>query len=116
MPRNNEEYEEQKCVVQYLEMKHIKFTSIPNSTFTSIGARVRNKMSGLRKGLPDMLMIINKRLVFIEMKKKKGGVVSPEQLEWMSRLNECESVYCYVCEGFESAKEKIDFHLKLLKI
>lgn len=110
--RNNEEREEQKCVVQYLEMKHIKFTCIPNSTNTNVYQRAINKAMGLRRGLPDLLMIINKRLVFIEMKRKKGGKVSEEQLEWMRRLNDCDNIYCYVCEGFESAKEKIDFHIK----
>ena len=78
--RDNQEYEEQKLVVKYLELKHIKFTAIPNSTFTkSWSVRVRNKVSGVRPGLPDLFMIINSIGIFIEMKRKKGGVVSEEQ-------------------------------------
>lgn len=111
MKRNNEEYEEQKCVVKYLELKKIKFTAIPNSTFTNIGQRVRNKQSGLRPGLPDLFMIINSSGVFIEMKKKNGGIVSKEQKEWISEINKCNGLNAYICNGFEEAKEIIDFHL-----
>ena len=105
------EYEEQKCVVHYLELKHIKFTAIPNSTYTNIGQRVRNKQSGLRPGLPDLFMIINNNGIFIEMKKKKGGILSKEQEEWINEINKCKCLNAYVCHGFEEAKSIIDQHL-----
>jgi len=33
--RDNQEYEEQKVVVKYLELIGAKFTAIPNSTYTT---------------------------------------------------------------------------------
>jgi len=87
-------------------------TISPNPIIAPI-EKAKNKASGLRAGLPDLLVIINKRLVFIEMKRNKGGKASPEQMDWLIKLSECENVFTYVCEGFEKAKKVIDFHLKL---
>jgi len=107
--RNNEEYQEQCAVVQYLELKKIKFTAIPNSTYTkSWGVKIKNKMSGVRPGLPDLFMIINCVGIFIEMKRKKGGVISPEQKQWIDKINDCPGLSAHVCKGFDEAKKVID--------
>jgi hypothetical protein len=111
--RNNEERDEQKLVVQYLEWKKIKFTAIPNSTHTNVYQRAINKSMGLRGGLPDLFMIIKDKLVFIEMKKKKNGKISDKQHDWIKALNKCDNCYATVCNGFEEAKETIDNHLNL---
>jgi len=77
-----EEQIEQEALVKYLELKHIKFSALPLSTFTkSWGVKIRNKMMGVRPGVPDMMLIIKNKLLFIEMKRKKGGVVSQAQKE-----------------------------------
>jgi len=107
------EYDEQKLVVQYLELIKAKFTAIPNSTYTkSWGQKNKNKSSGVRAGLPDLFIIINKKPFFIEMKrpKEKGiakGVLSQEQKSWIEKITEA-GIDCYVCYGFEEAKKVID--------
>jgi hypothetical protein len=108
MPRDNQEYEEQKVVVKYLELIGAKFTSIPNSTDTNVYQRGINTASGLRAGLPDLFIIIKNQPFFIEMKRKKDGVVSEKQKEWIETINNCDGIKAYVCNGFEEAKKIID--------
>jgi len=82
---------------------HYKFTAIPNSTYTkSENQKRRNTASGLRRGLPDLLIIVNDRLVFVEMKRTKGGVVSKEQKEWIEVLNNI-GIPAQVCRGATAA-------------
>ena len=113
------EYEEQCLLVQYLELKNIKFSKIAQETFTrSWGIKIKNKMSGLRRGVPDMLMIISQKnekdkLIFIEMKRTKGGILSKEQKGWKDALNKCQGVESFVCYGYEEAKELIDNLIKV---
>ena len=105
---------EQRLVVQYLELKGLKFSSIPNSTYTkSYNQKRKNTEAGLRAGLPDLLIIINNNLVFIEMKRLKGGNVSDNQKEWIKCLNECNGVNAHICKGFDEAKDAIDKYLKI---
>lgn len=102
---------EQAVVVQYCELRGIKLSAIPNSTYTpSMKQKVKNKRQGLRAGLPDLLLIINNQLIFIEMKRVKGGVVSPEQREWHIALNTA-GIPTYVCHGSDEAIELINQYL-----
>jgi hypothetical protein len=115
---NLTEYEEQKLLVEYLEANNIKFSKIAQETFTrSFGQKMKNKMSGLRRGLPDLLIVLpaektyshNNILVFIEMKRKKGGHTSPEQQEWIELLNRINGkVFAFVAKGYEEAKKVIE--------
>jgi len=106
------EDKEQEAVVQYLEAKKLKFTAIPNSTYTkSFKQKMKNKRIGLRAGLPDLLIIIKNKLVFIEMKRQKGSTTSYEQKEWIKALNNISpSIEAHICYG---ASEAIDL-IKLI--
>jgi len=108
-PAGPDEDWEQQMLVAYLERRHLKFTAIPNSTYTPFFKQhKKNAKMGLRKGLPDLLVIIGKKLVFIEMKRVAGGVVRPEQREWIDALNQCGGVTAMVCRGFDEAKKAVD--------
>lgn len=109
------ESSEQETLVKYLEIKRLKFTSIPNSTFTkSFAIKMKNKREGLRKGLPDMLVILPTKLLFIELKRYEGGVLSPEQKEWIEQLNKIgNQVEAIVCRGCGEAIDKIEKELRL---
>lgn len=107
------EEDEQKALVQYLELKGIKFTAIPNSTWTSSWTQKnKNKAMGVRPGLPDLLLIIKNNLVFIEMKRTKNSRLSKVQKEWIAELNNCHGVNAHVCKGFDQAKEVIEEYLE----
>jgi len=108
------ERDEQIAFVEWLEFKKIKFSAISQSTYTkSWKQRVGNKKLGQRKGLPDMIIYLsekqtkNKNIVlFVEMKRIKGGVTSPEQKEWIRCLNTVDNIQAQVCKG---SKEAINF-------
>ena len=108
------EYQEQCLLVQYLELKGLLFSKIAQETFTrSWGIKMKNKMSGVRPGVPDMIIILpTQKLLFIEMKRSKGGRLSPEQDKWIKELNNCHGVIATEAHGFEEAKNIIDHLLK----
>lgn len=52
---------EQICFVQWLEEQGLTHTAIPASTFTkSIRPKLINKATGLKKGFPDLVVVIPK--------------------------------------------------------
>lgn len=103
------EQQEQELLVQYLELKGIKFSALPLDTFSQHwSVKNRNKRIGVRPGVPDLLCIVKDRLLFIEMKKEKGGRLTENQKNWIETLNKCRGVRAYVARGFEEAKKLID--------
>lgn len=107
------EEQDQILLVNYLDFlvnqkKIQKFTSIPNSTYTpSFNQRRKNTNMGLRRGLPDLLIITKKTALFIELKRMRRGIVSQEQQEWIDALTSV-GVKAFVCRGFDEAKECVD--------
>lgn len=95
------EDEEQIVLVEYLETRGLKFTAVPNSTYTkSWSVKTRNKKLGLRPGLPDVLVALpGIGLAFIELKRVRLGVVSEVQKEWIDVLNMCPGTEARVCRG-----------------
>lgn len=107
-----EEVEQQNFILYLEELisegKEIKYSSIPNSTFTkSWNQKRKNKEQGLRGGLPDLFLIISNEPIFIEM-KRKNGKLSDYQKEWIKAINECSGVQAFVCFGCEEAKQVIN--------
>lgn len=102
------EAQEQKVVIQYLELRGHKFTAIPNETGHSqehYRRAIRMKQSGVRKGFPDLVAIIDGNFIAIEMKRVKGSTTSKEQKEWIEALQNA-GVEARICKG---NKEAIDF-------
>jgi hypothetical protein len=117
------EDDEQIAVVQWLELQGLKFTAIPNHTYTtSWKQKNHNKRLGLRAGLCDMLVLVPPArsvdgkgyALFIEMKRTKGSTTSAEQKAWIEALNglEAASVAAYVAKGADVAIDIISRHLK----
>jgi hypothetical protein len=104
------EHDEQVAFVEWLEINQYKFSAIPNATWTSFSQAKKNTAEGVRPGLPDLLVIVNDHLVWIEMKRsdlkpKRGGMggVSPVQREWHDVLNRCANCQVFVCYGYDEA-------------
>ena len=126
--------EDNECMalVNYLKLRGLKFSHLAQSTAAVSyvgGVRKpnwktikRNQALGVTKGIPDYMILIeregsilsgpkNNLLLFIEMKKSKGGKVSPEQADWINGLNKVYGIVAMVCQGFDQAKEAIDAFL-----
>lgn len=119
------EKDEQIAFVDWLDRKFLKFTSIPNSTWTpSFKQKHANKQTGLRPGLPDLLILISADksasrkavMVFVEMKRKKGSEVRRDQVVWIEKLNEIENVQAQVCYGADEAMDFVRQFLKLKRL
>ena len=110
------EFHEQCTVVDYLELlkkigKIKLFTALPNNTWTkSWSQKHKQKAEGQRKGFPDLCVITNKRVIFIEMKRLKNSSVSPEQKEWIEGFNSM-SIPAKICKGCDEAIEFIKKNL-----
>ncbi len=75
--------------------------------------RLKAKQQGLKKGYPDIFLPVrNKEFsgLFIELKRIKGGSVSPEQKKFLKRLNG-QGFMAVVCKGHEAAIEVIENYL-----
>lgn len=95
-------------LAEYLRLKSYPFCHINNEVYTK-SWRQKHKIQamGSAKGFPDYLVIVNGRLIAIEMKRLRGGRTSPEQQQWIDRLNAID-VPARVCNGFLEAKDFIN--------
>lgn len=117
MARSSVPTEYDECVVfhRYLELKHIKHTHIGNES--QMGGRAgvirgaKLKAIGQSKGFPDYLVLVNNRLIAIEMKRQKGGRLSKEQKEWLEALRAC-GIQSFSAQGAEQAIDIVDFFLR----
>lgn len=107
--------EEAECValVDYLSIletqgKILLFTHVSNETYTtSWKQKHKNKRMGVRSGVPDYIIITPTTVLFLEMKRLKGGVVSTAQKEWLRACGGKKTISA-LCRGFDEAKKVID--------
>lgn len=110
------EANQQHLVVNYLKETYLNalYCASAGGMFTSKSQAIKMKRTGYVSGFPD-LFIYEPRNGYsglaIEMKKEKGGVVSDNQKQWISDLNE-RGYVAYVCKGFIDAKKVIDNYFK----
>jgi len=100
--------EDAECFLfaDWLRAEGIPFSHLPLSTYTpSWTVKARNKRLGVSPGVPDYIIALPHMLLWIEMKKKKGGRVAPAQTEWLDRLSIYPVSQAFLAHGFSAAKE-----------
>lgn len=89
-------------------------THIPNEGRRSVQYTMELLRMGMKPGFPDIILPVARggyHGLFIEMKQKHGGRVTPEQKQWQRDL--LNEGYCAaVCHGFDEARELIDWYMK----
>lgn len=114
------EIAEQAAVKNWLLDRGIElFTATAQNTFTNFKGIAINQKAGVRKGLPDLIICLpsdmtkggRDLLVFIEMKRVKGGVLGAEQQKWIEFISRSGN-YAFVAKG---ALQAIDFINSFLK-
>lgn len=122
------EEQEQKAFVDWLNAKHIPHHHSPNEGgFGNQQSRYRGakmKRLGASKGFWDLVIFIPiegitgsvdaYQQVMVEMKRQKGGTVSPEQKEW-GKIYEKAGIPCKVCHGAEEAIKQVQKWTKEIK-
>ena len=105
------EEQEQLALVQWLELHKIRYTHVPNEGKHKVQYRAKQKRLGVKPGVPDILIFDRPPLspenvgVAIELKRQKGGRVTPEQIAWLEDLK-ARGWAVAVCQG---AMEAIRF-------
>lgn len=108
------EDQEQLALVNWLRMKGIRFHHSPNGGHRHKATAGRLKAQGVSAGFPDLIIFPNRgqSVLFIELKRVKGGRVSDEQRDWIDYLNElfCTGypIQAEVCRGFSEARRFIE--------
>ena len=124
-PRVPLEDEEVAAFHQWLQIKGIPHTHVPNeiggSTPAMKARAIKMKRLGTSKGFPDLLLFLPiagttgevdaYQPVAIEMKRVRGSTTSPEQKAWLKIL-EMAGIPNAVCKGAEAA---ISFVQEILK-
>jgi hypothetical protein len=113
--RQHIEDDHTEMVAGYLEIlmmqgKVVEYTHTANETYTkSPMQKARNTRTGVRSGIPDMVVVFKNAVLFLELKRPDGGVVSKSQKAWMEALRAVGGpVHCEIARGFDSAKIIID--------
>lgn len=111
-----EEHEEQVKVIEWWKSECSSFGipepllfAIPNGGLRNLIVAKRMKAEGVRPGVPDLLLSVprgHSHALYIEMKKLKGGRVSPDQKEF-HKLLAFYGYAVFVAKGFEEAKDII---------
>lgn len=101
------EHHEQALFVQWFRRTYpgVLIHSIPNGGHRSQATAIALKVEGTVKGIPDLF--IPEWCVWVEMKRIKGGVLSPEQKIIIKYLLSI-GYQVIIGKGFLHAKEQIE--------
>lgn len=114
------EAQEQTTLFQWARMMEGRWTelrtlhAIPNGGSRNPIEAVHLKQQGVKPGIPDVFLPVARggfHGLYIEMKRRKGGRVSPEQRAMIEVLRG-QGYRCEVCKGWEEAKNTITEYMK----
>ena len=99
------EHEEQRELIQWFRQTFdVRIFAIPNGGKRSRSTGAKLKAEGVSPGVPDLY--IPAWRCWIEMKREKGGQLSPVQKDWIAYLESIGHTVI-IGQGFENAREKI---------
>ena len=116
-----EEYHAQVAIFEWSYHNETKYPDLEylfstlNGVRLPIGLAKKVKRAGNKKGVPDIWLPIARdehKGLIVELKREKGGTVSPEQKKWLKKLN-MEGFCAVVCYGSEQAIQTIERYLNL---
>ena len=90
----------------------VRIFAIPNGGSRSQSAGAKLKAEGVSAGVPDLFVPAWR--LWIEMKRQKGGRVSPEQTDWMQYLESLGHT-CLLCPGSENAQDQVNAFAATIK-
>ena len=96
------EADEAETLVAWLRIHNITFSHIPGETGGTLEAKrraIRMKRQGYSKGFPDYVILIGGHMVFVELKRQRRSVTSPEQLAWIEAINAIDNCQAFIAKG-----------------
>lgn len=112
MVKNPSEDMEQSTLVSWFRLTYKDYIiyAIANGGYRDPREAKTLKQTGLLAGIPDLCILTDKGMFFIEMKKRKGGVLSKVQKEMIPKIEHL-GFKVIVGYGFRDAKNKIEEYL-----
>jgi hypothetical protein len=107
------EHEEQHMFTEFLKCSGLLYTATPVRAFTTARQRAANTRGGYVSGAPDVMIFEPRGKyhgIMIEMKRRKGGRISPEQTDFLARL-EARGYRACVAHGADEAKRLVQKYL-----
>lgn len=103
------EHEVQREFIKWFRQTFVgvRIFAIPNGGHRSKTQAMKLKAEGVSKGVPDLFCPA--LYLWIEMKREHGGIVAPEQRDWLNYLNEL-GYTAIVARGLEDAKTQVIEH------
>ena len=105
------EHVEQREFVMWFRQTHrlVRIFAIPNGGLRGKSEALKLKVEGVTAGVPDLA--IPAWLLWIEMKRTKGGKVDPDQADWHIYLREIGHTVL-ICRGCEDAIKQVNEFIK----
>lgn len=113
------EYDEQRAIFTWSSYQEKRFPCLKYMFCSLAGIRLsmfqakKAKASGNKRGVPDIIFPMQNHGyngLFIELKREKGGVTSPEQKDFIQFLVE-QNYRAVVCKGANEAIKEIESYL-----
>jgi hypothetical protein len=87
------EHQEQRTLCAWLAVRSIGYFALPNAAKRSVRLAARMKAEGMMAGAPDLVLLpappkAPLARVAIELKRQKGGKVSPQQTAFHERMRD----------------------------
>lgn len=115
------EEQEQVAVFQWVELMMNRYPDlrwlihIPNGGYRAKSEAVRFKRAGVKKGVSDLFLPVARKGyhgLWIEMKRRKGGRLSPEQKEWIDGMFQ-QGYLAVRCDGADEAIGMLERYLRI---
>lgn len=110
------EEHEQIVFVTWLKKQGYWLSASANGGSRNLFEAVKLKRMGVSAGYPDVFVpLVTPQFsgFFLEMKRVKGGKVSPNQVEWLNYLRS-QGYYAEVARGAEEAKDMFKFYISTM--
>ncbi len=104
---SNDEYIEQVILCTWLDKIGVLYYAIPNGGKRNPIEAIKLKRGGVKAGIPDLCITLSRKGyhgLYIELKRKDGGVVSESQKFWLAKLTS-EGYMAVIARGAEDAKK-----------
>lgn len=106
----------QTAIARYLDYQNILWCAVPNGGKRNKAEAAKLKRTGTKAGFPDLAIfeaVGGYNGLMIELKVKKGKV-RPNQIEWLTRLQE-RGFKVAVCYNIDSVMELVQNYFSKIK-
>jgi hypothetical protein len=105
------EAQEQEVLCRWLDLMHIDYFAVPNGGYRNKLEGKNLKKQGVKKGVSDLIVFTQSKILFVEMKRIKKSAISKEQIFFIESVKKLPYADGKICKGFEEARSFISLFL-----